>query len=60
MMHTLKAYEKHAVKAAMTGDCTEALRAMAIHPLIGDFTAASACFDEMLQAHREYLPQFFK
>jgi 6-phospho-beta-glucosidase len=60
MMRMIKAYEKHAVSAALTGDRAEALRAMAIHPLIGDFTAASKCFDEMLQAHREYLPRFFK
>jgi 6-phospho-beta-glucosidase len=60
MMRTLKAYEKHAVRAAISGDRLEALRAMAIHPLIGDFDAASKCFAEMLQAHREYLPQFFK
>lgn len=60
LMRTLKTYEKHAVQAALTGSRTEALRAMAIHPLIGDFTAASKCFDEMLQAHKAYLPQFFK
>jgi 6-phospho-beta-glucosidase len=60
MMRTVKAYEKHAVRAALTGDRNEALRAMVIHPIIGDFTTASACFDEMLQAHKEYLPQFFK
>jgi 6-phospho-beta-glucosidase len=60
MMHAVKAYEKHAVRAALEGDRYEALRAMAVHPLIGDFTAASACFDEMLAAHREYLPRFFK
>lgn len=60
LMRTVKAYEKHAVQAALTGSRTEALRAMAIHPLIGDFKAASECFDEMLLAHKEYLPLFFK
>jgi 6-phospho-beta-glucosidase len=60
MMHAVKAYEKHAVRAALTGDRNEALRAMVIHPMIGDFTVASACFDEMLQAHKEYLPLFHK
>ena len=59
MMRMVKAYEKHAVKAALNGDCMEAARAMAIHPLIGDFRTAAQCFEEMLMAHRDYLPQFF-
>lgn len=59
LMRTVKAYEKHAANAALTGDRDEAIRAMMIHPLIGDADAAIACFDEMLEAHRSYLPQFF-
>ena len=59
MMRTVKAYEKHAAKAALTGDKDEAIRAMLVHPLIGDGDAAIACFEEMLEAHKDYLPQFF-
>lgn len=59
LMRTVKAYEKHAARAALTGDREEALRALMIHPLIGDGDAAEACFDEMLNAHKAYLPQFF-
>ncbi len=59
LMRTVKAYEKHAARAALTGDRDEAIRALLIHPLIGDGDAAAACFEEMLQAHRAYLPQFF-
>ncbi len=58
LMRTVKAYEKHAARAALTGDRDEAIRALMIHPLIGDVNAAVACFDEMLEAHRRYLPQF--
>lgn len=58
LMRTVKAYEKHAACAALTGDRDEAIRAMMIHPLIGDADAAIACFDELLEAHRSYLPQF--
>lgn len=58
MMRTVKAYERHTVKAAVTGDEEEALRALLIHPLVGDFHAAKNCFDEMKEAHAKYLPQF--
>ncbi len=60
LMRTIKAYEKHAARAALTGDRDEAIRALLIHPLIGDADKAIACFDEMLEAHRRYLPQFAK
>lgn len=56
----VKAYEKHAVKAAINGDKTEAMRALMSNPLVADLNTASACFDELLEAHKEYLPQFFK
>ena len=42
------------------GDKEEAMRALVINPLVGDLKTASACFDEMLEAHKDYLPQFFK
>ena len=60
MMQAVKAYERHTVRAAVEGDEDEALRALMIHPLIGDFNTARSCFEEMKKAHRRYLPQFFK
>ena len=59
LMQVVKAYERHTVKAALTGDNNEALRALMINPLIGDFNAAKACFEELKEAHKEYLPAFF-
>lgn len=59
LMQTVKSYERLTVEAALTGDRLTALRALMIHPLAGDFDACKACFDEMLEAHRAYLPQFF-
>ena len=56
----LKAYEKHAVKAAIYGDKKEAMRALMSNPLVADLKTASDCFDELLEAHKDYLPQFFK
>lgn len=59
-MMMMKSYEKHAVKAALTGDVYEAYRALLINPLVGDFKKIEPCFNELLEAHKEYLPQFFK
>jgi 6-phospho-beta-glucosidase len=58
LMQTVKAYERHTVNAAITGDEKEALRALLIHPLVGDYPRAKQCFEEMKQAHKAYLPQF--
>ena len=58
MMRMMKAYERHTVRAAGLGDENEAMRALLINPLIGDFNAAKACFAELKEAHARYLPQF--
>lgn len=58
LMKTIKAYEKHAVKAALTGDVDEALRALMINPLVFDAHKARNCFNELAIAHKAYLPQF--
>ncbi|MFA5542640.1 MAG: 6-phospho-beta-glucosidase [Bacilli bacterium] len=59
-MQMMKAYEKHAVRAALTGDEDEAVKALLINPLVGDYKSFYPCFKEMLEAHKTYLPQFFK
>ena len=51
MIQTVKAYERMAVEAAVHGDQSLALAALMSHPLIGDFSKAKACFEEMLEAH---------
>lgn len=60
MIQTVKAYERMAVEAAVHGDRSLALAALLSHPLVGDYSRARACFEEMLEAHRPYLPQFFR
>ena len=60
MMRTVKTYERYAVEAAIHGSKDDAIRALMSNPLIGDTDAAKACFEEMLEAHKAYLPQFFK
>lgn len=58
-MLMMKAYEKHAVRAALTGDEDEAMRALLINPLVGDYKKAKPCFDELKEVHKAHLPQFF-
>lgn len=58
LMRTVKAYERHTVNAAVNGDDEEAMKALLIHPLVGDYHKAKQCYEEMKQVHKEYLPQF--
>lgn len=60
LMRIVKEYEKLTVDAGRTGNNEAALNALMLHPLVGDFENAKACFEEMKQAHKQYLPQFFK
>lgn len=59
MMQAVKAYEKLAAKAAIHGSYDDALASLMVHPLIGDYYKAKAVLDDMLEANRQYLPQFF-
>jgi alpha-galactosidase len=47
-------------KAAMEGDRQSALEALLIDPVVPDRFAAEKCLDALLQAHRQYLPRFFR
>ena len=60
LMRTVKSYEKYTVEAGIKGSDEDALNALMLHPLCGDFAQAKACFEEMKAAHKKYLPQFFK
>jgi 6-phospho-beta-glucosidase len=60
LMQSVKAYEKLAVSAALTGSHTDALAALMVHPLIGDYAKAAAVLEDMLEANREFVPAFFK
>jgi len=58
LIRVMKAYERHTVSAALTGGKDDAIRALMLNPLVTDMDAAIACFDELLEAHRQYLPAF--
>jgi 6-phospho-beta-glucosidase len=55
-----KAWESATVKAGVTGSRRDAVYAMMVNPLVPSFEVAKALADEMLEANREYLPQFFR
>ncbi|MDR0448588.1 MAG: hypothetical protein LBH07_07955, partial [Treponema sp.] len=57
MMQAVKAYEKLTVRAAVNGSRADALAALMVHPLIGDYQKAKTVFDEMALANAEYLPK---
>ncbi|MBR2731859.1 MAG: 6-phospho-beta-glucosidase, partial [Clostridia bacterium] len=60
LMRVVKCYEKYAVKAAISGSDADALKGLLVHPLIGDWEKAVNCFNELKEAHKAYLPQYFK
>lgn len=47
------------IEAALTGNRTLAIRALAKDPLLCDLATAEPMLDEMLQANRQVLPRFF-
>ncbi|MEE1285203.1 MAG: 6-phospho-beta-glucosidase, partial [Acutalibacteraceae bacterium] len=59
LMSIVKEYERYTVEAAKTGSNEAALNALLVHPLVGDWEKALNCFNEMKEAHKDYLPQFF-
>ncbi|KYG35943.1 6-phospho-beta-glucosidase [Priestia endophytica] len=59
LVNSIKSFEITAAEAAVSGDYKKALLAMTINPLVPSDTIAKKILDEMLEAHRENLPQFF-
>ena len=55
-----KAWESAVVKAAVSGSRRDAVLAMLQNPLVPDYPTAVKLVDEMLEANKQYLPQFFK
>lgn len=58
LVQTIKSFEKLVVDAAFEGDYNKALLALTINPLIPSEKMAKILLDELLEAHKEYLPQF--
>lgn len=58
LVQTIKSFEKLVVDAAVEVDYNKALLALTINPLIPSEKMAKVLLDELLEAHKEYLPQF--
>ncbi len=59
LLAPVKAYEILAVRAAVHGDRDAALEALCTHPLGPTPARAESVLEDMLEANRPYLPQFF-
>jgi len=59
LVSAVKNYEQLTVEAAVSGDRQLAMEALLAHPLVGDYDVAVKLLDEMLEANKAYLPQFF-
>ncbi len=59
LCQTVKAWEAWTVEAGVTGSRRAALMAMITNPLVRSADLARTLLEEMLEANREYLPQFF-
>jgi len=59
LVGSVKAYERLAVQAALSGDRRVALRALLANPLVGRWPMAGALLDALLDASRPHLPRFF-
>lgn len=60
-IQSVKAYETMTVEAAVSGDRRVALAALLNNPICqGKYVQTKALMDALLEASRQYLPQFFK
>lgn len=59
-IQTIKTFERLVCEAAVSGNRKTAIAALNMNPLITSDTLANQVFDELLEAHKPYLPQFFK
>jgi 6-phospho-beta-glucosidase len=59
LVESVKAYERLAAAAAVTGSREIALKALLANPLVGQFETADPLLESILEANRPYLPQFF-
>lgn len=60
LVQQLKAFEILTTHVALSGNYNDALVAMTINPLVQSEITAKNILDDMLEAHKKYLPQFYK
>lgn len=59
-VHMMKSFERLVCEATVTGDRDLAVTALNINPLCPSDALANIVVDELIEAHKEYLPQFTK
>ena len=59
LIAVVKAYELLTVEAAVHGDRNAAYQALLVHPLGPKADRVQAVLDDMLETHKEHLPQFW-
>lgn len=59
LVQQIKSFERLSAEAAVTGNVDLAVLALSINPLTPSDTVAREIVDEMMEAHKEHLPQFF-
>ena len=57
IMQAVKAFEKLTVRAVLNGSKPDAIAALMVHPLIGDYKKAKGVIDEMFEANADYVPK---
>ncbi|PFA17424.1 MULTISPECIES: 6-phospho-beta-glucosidase [Bacillus cereus group] len=60
LIQQIKSFERVGAEAAVTGSYDKALLALTINPLIPSDDLAEAVLQKLLEAHKEYLPHFFR
>jgi 6-phospho-beta-glucosidase len=58
IIQQMKGFEELVIEAAITGDYSLAYASMLMNPLVRNESKAKMVLDELLEAHRDYLPQF--
>lgn len=59
-VHMMKTFERLVCEAAISGDRDLAVTALNVNPLCQSDTDANIVIDELIEAHKDYLPQFHK
>ncbi|MGL5764591.1 MAG: 6-phospho-beta-glucosidase, partial [Sarcina sp.] len=58
LVQEIKTFERLVVEAAVEGNVEKAVLALTINPLVASDELAKVLVEELLEAHKEYLPQF--
>ncbi len=58
MIYEMKAFEELVIRAGLTGNYNDAYTAMLMNPLVREEEGSKLLLDELLEAHKAYLPQF--